>query len=201
MASSCSRRRRWHVNAFVQHRAARPSIWYKAVSCGLTTITTLSTLTAMAGAVRPERPSLAARSANSDNVQAILWGLAATLVTYAAIRARSPSARALSRIQNRLRDLLVYGLTGLAVLMAGSRRPALRCEWRAHLAGDNGQDQVAWSKGRQALGFVAAAVKFRLADGAAPGVAADRCGARLAHSVQLVRGRPGHRDAVRHRAP
>jgi hypothetical protein len=57
-------------------------------------------------------------------------------------------------------------LTGLAVLLAGRRRAALRDEWRAHLAGDGGHDPVSWPKIRQALGFVAAAGRFRLADAA-----------------------------------
>jgi hypothetical protein len=71
-----------------------------------------------------------------------------------------------SRLPNRLRDFSASSLTDLAVLLAGPARPALRDEWRAHLAGESGQDPVAWRKVRQALGFVVAAIQLRLADAA-----------------------------------
>jgi hypothetical protein len=58
------------------------------------------------------------------------------------------------------------GLTDLAILLAGRRRPALRVEWRTHLAGESGHDPVTWPKVRQALGFVTSAVRYRLADAA-----------------------------------
>jgi hypothetical protein len=57
-------------------------------------------------------------------------------------------------------------LTALAVLLAGRKRSALADEWSAHLAGESGHDPDTWRKVRQALGFVASAVKFRLADAA-----------------------------------
>ena len=60
----------------------------------------------------------------------------------------------------------VRGLTALATLLAGRSRPALRAEWRAHLAGETGHDPVTWRKVRQAVGFVASAVQFRVADAA-----------------------------------
>jgi hypothetical protein len=69
-----------------------------------------------------------------------------------------------SRLQNRLKGLSVSRLTDLAMLLAGRCRPALRDEWRAHLAGESGHDPVTWPKVGQALGFVAAAIQFRLAD-------------------------------------
>jgi sugar phosphate isomerase/epimerase len=57
-------------------------------------------------------------------------------------------------------------LTNLAALLAGRRRLALRAEWRSHLAGESGHDPVTWRKIREALGFVASAVQYRLADAA-----------------------------------
>jgi hypothetical protein len=71
-----------------------------------------------------------------------------------------------SRLSIRLRGFTASSLADLAVLLAGRRRPALRDEWRAHLAGESGHDPVTWPKVRQALGFVASAVQFRLADAA-----------------------------------
>ena len=58
----------------------------------------------------------------------------------------------------------VRGTLGLAVFLAGSSRPALRDEWRAHLAGESGHDTATWAKFRQALGFIASAARFRLQD-------------------------------------
>ena len=57
-------------------------------------------------------------------------------------------------------------LAGLAVLLAGRKRPALAEEWSAHLAGDSGHDPVTWRKFGESVGFVAAAVRYRLADAA-----------------------------------
>ena len=62
--------------------------------------------------------------------------------------------------------LSVLRLLNLAVFLAGRRRPALRDEWGAHLAGESGHNPVTWQKARQALGFVGSAVQFRLADAA-----------------------------------
>ena len=63
-------------------------------------------------------------------------------------------------------ELSINGLTSLAALLAGRKRPALRDEWLAHLAGESGHDPVAWPKVRQALGFVASGIRFRLCDAA-----------------------------------
>ncbi len=57
-------------------------------------------------------------------------------------------------------------LTAFATLLAGRKHSASRVEWLAHLAGETGhqlgrQDQIV-----AALGFVAAAVRFRLEDAA-----------------------------------
>lgn len=70
------------------------------------------------------------------------------------------------RIAWQLAKFSVLGLTDLAVLLAGRRRPVLRDEWRAHLAGEGGHDPATWAKVRQAFGFVASAIQFRLADAA-----------------------------------
>ena len=68
--------------------------------------------------------------------------------------------------RSRLQDISVSGLTDLAALLAGHRRPELRDEWHAHLGGESGHDPITWPNVRQALGFVAAAIKLRLADAA-----------------------------------
>ncbi len=67
--------------------------------------------------------------------------------------------RALARFSAR-------GLTALAALLAGRKRPALRAEWRAHLAGESGHDQVTWRKVKEAGGFVASAIRCRCSDAA-----------------------------------
>jgi hypothetical protein len=58
-------------------------------------------------------------------------------------------------------------LTDLAVFLAGRRGPALRDEWRAHLAGESGHDPVTPQKVKEARGFVLAAVRYRIGDAAA----------------------------------
>ncbi len=68
--------------------------------------------------------------------------------------------------QARLGRLSVTCLTDLAVLLAGSSRPALRDEWFAHLAGESGHDPITWNKAKLAFGFVASGVRLRLADAA-----------------------------------
>ncbi len=70
------------------------------------------------------------------------------------------------RRPSRLIGFSTRSLTNLAVLLAGSGRPALRDEWHAHLGGESGHDPVTWRKVKEALGFVAAAVHYRLADAA-----------------------------------
>lgn len=56
-------------------------------------------------------------------------------------------------------------MTGLAALIAGRKRhPGLRDEWRSHLAGETGLGLPAGPRIRAALGFVVAAVRYRLRD-------------------------------------
>ena len=76
------------------------------------------------------------------------------------------SVRALVWASRPLARFSVRGLTDLAALLAGRKRPALRAEWRAHLAGESGHDLVTWQKVREALGFVASAVRCRCSDAA-----------------------------------
>jgi hypothetical protein len=66
----------------------------------------------------------------------------------------------------RLLDLSARNLTGLAALLAGRKRPGLRAEWRAHLAGESGHDPVTWQKVREARGFVASGLRCRFDDAA-----------------------------------
>jgi hypothetical protein len=54
-----------------------------------------------------------------------------------------------------------WRIAGLAAVLAGRKRPALREEWREHLSG-----LPAWRKVGAALGFVVAAVRYRLRDAA-----------------------------------
>ncbi len=76
------------------------------------------------------------------------------------------SVRALVWASRPLARFSVRGLTDLAALLAGRKRPALRAEWRAHLAGESGHEPVTWQKVREAFGFVASAVRCRCSDAA-----------------------------------
>ena len=71
-----------------------------------------------------------------------------------------------SRRRVRFSSFSVCGLTDLAALIAGRKRPALRAEWRALLAGESGHEPAAWPEFRKAVGFVRAAVRCRVADAA-----------------------------------
>jgi hypothetical protein len=75
--------------------------------------------------------------------------------------ARSKAGARKKRAELPLTRFAVRGLTDLASLLAGRRRPALRAEWRAHLAGESGHDPVTWRKVKEALGFVASALQCR----------------------------------------
>src|SRR5260370_34304796 len=46
----------------------------------------------------------------------------------------------------RLSGRAASGLTGLAVVLAGRKRGALRDEWRAHLAGESGPEPASWQQ-------------------------------------------------------
>jgi hypothetical protein len=55
-------------------------------------------------------------------------------------------------------------ITSFAVRLAGRKRPAVRDEWRAHLAGGRDRELSDRQRLSAALGFVVAAVRFRLQD-------------------------------------
>ena len=105
------------------------------------------------------------------------------------------------RIGQGLAGSSVRSLTGLAAWLAGSERPALRDEWRAHLAGESGHDPATWPKIRQSARLRRLGRPVQACGHRRPGVAAGRCGAGLTHPVEPVRVGPGHRDALRDRAP
>ena len=68
---------------------------------------------------------------------------------------------------SRLAQVSTQGMTGMAALVAGRRRrPDLRDEWRSHLAEETGLGLPGWRRIRAALGFVIAAVRYRLRDAA-----------------------------------
>jgi hypothetical protein len=92
--------------------------------------------------------------------------LAALLARARALTLSGPGDIGKTRRAIRLANLSAGGLTNLAALLAGRRRLALRDEWRAHLAGKSGHDPDTWRKAREAIGFVASAIQFRLADAA-----------------------------------
>jgi hypothetical protein len=64
------------------------------------------------------------------------------------------------------RDPFTDRIIRIAVVLAGSRRSGIGLEWRAHLAGapDEGIVMSPWLRFRFSLGFVLAAVRFRLHD-------------------------------------
>ncbi len=52
----------------------------------------------------------------------------------------------------------------MAALIAGRKRPSLRAEWHAHLAGESGHEPPTWRKVLKALGFIISAIRCRLGD-------------------------------------
>lgn len=68
------------------------------------------------------------------------------------------------RFQSILAELSVWGLTGIAAVLAGRKRLTLREEWAAHLAGESGHDPANRQKVKQALGFVVSAIRYRCSD-------------------------------------
>jgi hypothetical protein len=74
----------------------------------------------------------------------------------------SPTHR---RVQ-RWAALWAQGITGLAVLLAGRKRASVRDEWRSHLAGLTGRGLPPKARIGAALGFIVAAVSYRLEDAA-----------------------------------
>jgi hypothetical protein len=77
-----------------------------------------------------------------------------------------PQMLSRARLWSNLAGLSVRSLTGIATLLAGPRRLALRQEWTAHLAGESGHDPASWQKVGQAAGFLVSAVRCRCSDAA-----------------------------------
>lgn len=73
------------------------------------------------------------------------------------------------RMQRRVARSSAQGITGLAVLLAGRKRSSARDEWRSHLAGETGRGLPPEQRVRAALGFVVAAVRYRIQDAADAG--------------------------------
>jgi hypothetical protein len=71
---------------------------------------------------------------------------------------------ATTKREDWLARIYAQRITALAVLIAGRRRPSVREEWHAHLAGDNGQVVSPPERFRAASGFAIAAVRYRLRD-------------------------------------
>ncbi len=67
---------------------------------------------------------------------------------------------------HRLAGASAWKLTDLAAIFAGRKRPALREEWRAHLTRGENRELSPWRKVGAALGFVVAALRYRLQDAA-----------------------------------
>ena len=88
----------------------------------------------------------------------------ATVVSVMPALTKMLRARLAGRVANPYAKFFARELTALAALLAGRRRPALRAEWRAHLAGESGHDQVTWRKVKEASGFVASAIRCRCSD-------------------------------------
>lgn len=107
------------------------------------------------GAMRAA-PTLGIPINQGSQVVFVMLGLTASSLLEALIKALL-SPRRLARVSAR-------GLTRLAVTLAGGKRPALRAEWQAHLAGESGHDPVTWQKAKEALGFVASALRCRYTD-------------------------------------
>jgi hypothetical protein len=110
-------------------------------------------------------------------VPAVVTMLAAALGAAMAIMSLFVGAMAKRGMHHRRKPRLVRwsgrqlactspeSLTSLAIIIVGrKRRPALRVEWRSHLAGEAGCDQSAGRKIHAALGFVRGAAKMRLRD-------------------------------------
>lgn len=79
-------------------------------------------------------------------------------------RSRRPASSRLLTILVRQSGRAASGLTDLAVFLAGRKRVALDQEWRAHLAGESGEDPPSWQNVKQASGFLISAVRYRCSD-------------------------------------
>jgi hypothetical protein len=81
------------------------------------------------------------------------------------VREREHRAGQQRRSAGRFAVLCAHSLTGLAAILAGQhRRPGLLEEWLAHIAGHGGQEMYPWQKLMDAVGFLIAAVHYRIQD-------------------------------------
>jgi hypothetical protein len=78
-------------------------------------------------------------------------------------KVRKPERR-MQRLGQWLASASAWRITDFAVTLAGRKRRALHEEWHAHLIGEPDHELPAWQKARAALGFVGAAVRYRLQD-------------------------------------
>ena len=112
-------------------------------------------------------------AADADQVEAILQDYRAALahggVSYAKrqwyilkVMAAMSGPRLVARSS-------AQGITNVAVLLAGRKRSSLRDEWRSHLAGETGRGLPSGQRIGAALGFIVAALRYRLQDAAAAG--------------------------------
>jgi hypothetical protein len=93
------------------------------------------------------------------------WRLLRAAVKSLAIRlARNGETAMRLRVRRRLIGASTSKIADLAAILAGRRRPGLREEWRAHLAGEAGHELSVWRKVGAALGFLVAAARYRLQD-------------------------------------
>jgi phosphate/sulfate permease len=96
------------------------------------------------------------------------------LVVFAVVGAGVAGGFAAAAARDRLRSAhasrtlspWASGLTRAAVFLAGRERVALRDEWQDHLSGENGAGLGRRQQFAAALGFVRAAVRYRLLDAA-----------------------------------
>ena len=143
-----NRRRGWIARLLPRGRAKRRSMFKAILSGGLA--------------------GLLIFSSSAPVWMRVLGALLAVLIPLRELAVPSkPKIRARKKlVEWPLTRFTVQGLTDLASLLAGRRRPALRAEWRTHLAGESGHDPVTWRKVREAGGFVASAVRCRCSDAA-----------------------------------
>lgn len=107
---------------------------------------------------------LATRVWHLSPISALVWCV--SIVTAAGLLVKLWWIFRSARTTRAVVRLSALRMTNLAVFLAGRRGPALRYEWRAHLAGESGNDPVTWHQVKDACGFVRAALEYRLTDAA-----------------------------------
>lgn len=92
------------------------------------------------------------------------WILVVYVMAVVALRPSRHMRANLTGFRATLTGFSVQSLTNTAALLAGSKRPALRAEWAAHIAGESGHDPASWQKVKQAFGFLTSAIYYRCSD-------------------------------------